>query len=81
MSSSGTLRQILNIKINFSLEVHFKAKQSELFQLFATRVNGIGGIFIAGVLDTGGNFPPVLSPRIFEKFSIVIFRGLGEDDS
>ncbi len=45
--------------------------------------------FAAGVVDTGGNLPPVyldlrLSPQIFEKNRNdpnVIIRGLGEDDS
>jgi hypothetical protein len=53
------------------------------------------GKFATGVVDTGGNLPPVsltpvvhldlqISPRIFEKFRNdlnVIIRGLGEGDS
>jgi hypothetical protein len=46
--------------------------------------------FAAGVVDTGGNLPPMvhldlrISPRIFEKIRNnpnVIIRGLGEGDS
>jgi hypothetical protein len=79
-----------------------------LFPLFATGVNDTGGKFAAGagvvdtggkfaagVVDTGGNLPPVsltpvvhldlrIYPRIFEKVRNdpnVIIRGLGEGDS
>ena len=59
---------------------------------FAAGVIDTGGKFAAGVVDTGGNLPPVsltpvvnldlrISPRIFEKISNVIIRGLGEGDS
>ncbi len=30
-----------------------------MFPLFATGVNDTGGKFVAGVVDTGGNLPPV----------------------
>jgi hypothetical protein len=43
------------------------------FLPFATGVVDTGGKFAAGVIDTGGKFAPVrISPRIFEKFEMIL---------